>query len=781
MMNNLIQSLDIEPVLNYVSKYTFLEVTKNHIFNLDFNTSLNRANYLQQLTNDAKEFLIRESYLDLKTLGNLNPLIKKIKIEGLALSPFEIIQFLLLLQNSKFLKQKFGKNSTLYLTLFNLVSNLFYDSLIEKEINNTVDENGEIKDSASPELRQLRQNIKQRKEVLQKVADKLLKKLSKDGLLQEEYFTLRDERLVLPVRTEFKRVVRGFIHDESSTGQTTYIEPEETLELNNEILSLKFQEKREIERILRLLTARLSVYSDDFDRTHLIISEIDEAFAKARYSLEIDGSKINFSTENFHLIQCRHPLLIKKLGFENCRPFSLKLDKKIKCLVISGPNAGGKTVFMKTIGVLVLLSKVGFQFPMHPDSQLPFFDDVFIDIGDEQSIESDISTFGSHINRIRNIYSESDKKSLILLDELGTGTDPNDGVALASGIIKALLEKESFVITTTHHSLLKHFASNHQQIINCSFEFDPISLNPTYNFIQGLPGSSYAFEIAERQNLDKKILKYSKEFLKKKDINAEMFISKLQNQVSEYENLLKQVKDREFILINEKKDLDKKISEITVKEKELKKNKLSQGYDYLKNSNSLIEKIIKEIKESNADSSVIKKAHSEIDDLKKKFQNELNYYSDTNSSDLKTGDFVKPLDSEIISKIIEIDNKRNFAIIQNGVIKLKIHIDKLKKVSKFNNDEHSAKTKIKNTLTNIQYRLDIRGKRVAELEFELIKYLDDISISGVGICEILHGKGDGILKNYVSEVLKDHPFVEKFYPAPIEIGGDGITIVKFKD
>ncbi len=783
-MKELFRKLDLDKIIDKVKNYTFTDLGRKYLQEDIPANQQASAELKLNLSHELKIYLEEYGEINLVYINNLTESLRKSKIENFSLTPKEIIDIGKLLQNSRIIKQAIQQQKSRLPNLFKLVENLYEDKFLERKINEIFDDYGEIKDSASTELKRIRNEYRSLQIQIQKLYEKILKKLSLDGLIQDELVTLRDGRMVIPVRSEFKRMVKGFIHAESASGHTTYIEPAETLELNNELVSLQFEEKREINRILTLVTQDIGKFADLLINNLDIISIFDATYAKAKYAVEIRAHKISFSNDNeFELIDCRHPLLIQTLGYNKTVPFSLKLDKSIKGIIISGPNAGGKTVFMKSIGVFSILSRMGYLLPAHPDSKLPFFKNVFIDIGDEQSIDDDISTFGSHIKNIKEIYEKSDSNSLILLDEIGTGTDPIQGSALAIAIIENMIKKDCFLIATTHHSSLKIYAANYPKLMNASMEFNSETLEPTYKFIQGIPGSSYAFEISSRMKLQNFIIEEAKKNLSQETLKIEGYISQLHERIQHYSKLITELKKEKEETKKLKDDFTQKLFQIKEEAKAIKKKALFEAEEIIRTANRLIENSIREIKESVANKEKIKlvkeKIHSEKEKLKELIERVDVIHKD-GLDELKEGDSVQFRGQETIGKILSIDTKKNQAQVQVDNFKVKVALDKLIKV-KFPAKDLERTSTHSVEIKSIPLRLDVRGMRANEAEVEIIQYIDDAVVYGLFNIEILHGKGDGILKNVTHRVLQNHPFVEYFEFAPIDQGGEGVTIAKLKD
>ncbi|MCC7093082.1 MAG: Smr/MutS family protein, partial [Ignavibacteriaceae bacterium] len=587
--------------------------------------------------------------------------------------------------------------------------------------------------------------------------------------------------MVIPVKAEHKRQIRGFIHSESATGQTVYIEPEQTLELNNEIITLGFAEKREIERLLKDVTALIGRNSDKIKDSLLTISYVDTVFARAKYSIEIIGSFPTIKNDlDFHINDARHPVLLKKLGRDKTIPLNFKLDEQ-RVIVITGPNAGGKTVVLKTIGLLSLLLQSGIHIPVDPDSNFHLFNNVLVDIGDEQSLEDDLSTFSSHLTNLKNILSVSDENTLVLLDEVGTGTDPTEGSALASAVLLKLRDKGALVFASTHHGSLKLIANSESGFINAAMEFDHEQLKPTYKFKLGIPGSSYAFEIARRIGVDEKLIDTAAGMMDSDKLKLEVFLSEIEAKSNRLEEKLKHI-EIENTRLTGLSDLYKtNIGRLEKEKREILKKAKSDAEDFLKTVNKKVESTIKEIRESGAQKNVIKETKKIIDELKAEAQNLYSpeVVTEINISDFRVGNFVMIRETSTQGRILQIDSARNKALIESGSIKMQVNLSELvianaSKETKAENHHHNLQNIIP------QHRLDIRGRKPEEVDFEIIKFLDDSYMNGQDRIEILHGKGTGALKKTVRDILDKHEKVKNYYFAPIEFGGEGITIVELK-
>ncbi len=778
---DILEKLEYKKVISQIEKYCSTEngkIAVNNLLPLE-SIELVRRSGLQ--VNDAKEILIKNDIPPIDYLPNLYDSLSKSRIEGVVLQARQIRDILKLAETSRklfqFLKPRDGNGE--YLNEH--TSRLFVDKVFEHFIGKVFNENGEIRDDASARLREIRIELREKETALQKLMQKLLKQLSDSYLVQEEYITQRDGRIVLPVKAEHKRHVRGFVHSESSTGQTVYIEPEETLEINNDILSLGFAEKREIEKILKGLTERIGELSSELKNSLSAIAEIDSIFARAKYSIEIIGSHPSFDlSKPFEMIDARHPILVKRLGQLNTIPMNLKLDD-VNIVLITGPNAGGKTVTLKTTGLLTCLALAGIPIPAHPDSNFHFFQKVLVDIGDAQSIEDDLSTFSSHLKNIKYIIEESDADSLVLLDEVGTGTDPAEGSAIAAGMLITLRDKNASVLATTHHGSLKIIANQLQGFQNASMEYDTEHLKPTYRFKQGMPGSSYAFEVANRIGFDDKFIQLAKEYLDTDKTKVEDFLVSLEKKSKDLKEQLNHLEIENSRLKGLTNLYQTKIEKLEEQKKEILSDAKIKAETYLTGVNKKIESAIKNIRESQADKNVIKEEKKKIEEIKKESAVVFKKQKKEKESaiELSIGDYASIKDTSSVGVISELDKDKNKAVLTVGTLKIKTKYSDLvsAKKSEIEHGNHRTYTADQN---DISYRLDIRGKRADEAEFDVIKFLDAANMNGSDRVEILHGKGTGALKQLVHGILRNNGTVKNYYFANIEFGGDGITIVEFK-
>lgn len=774
-----LEKLEYHKVIKYIANYAVTEPGKSFILNSTPSVDSSFIKREGTIVQEAKEILIKQVPPPIEYIPDLSDTLAKSKIDGAVLQNKKILDVYNLAAASRKVFSYLKQNSDIAPNLNELNNHLIVDKVFEHHIEQIINNKGEVKDKASKKLADIRKELNNRQSDLLKSINSIMKNLEEQGMVREEYLTLRDGRMVIPIKAEHKRHLRGFIHSESSTGQTVYIEPEQTLELNNEIISLSFAEKREVERLLKELTKLIGSKSEELKSSLDTISYIDAVFAKAKYSLEIIGSFPQIDNNKPLLLKdVRHPVLLKKIGRQQTVPLTFRLDNE-NVVLITGPNAGGKTVVLKTIGLVSMLLQSGVHIPADPDSNMHIFSNILIDIGDEQSIEDDLSTFSSHLLNIKQILNQASENSLVLLDEIGTGTDPAEGCALAAAVLMNLRDKRTTTFASTHHGSLKLIANDEDGFINAAMEFDNENLSPTYKFKLGVPGSSYAFEIAKRIGIESKLLETASKNIDEDKHKIENFLVEIESKSAALEKKLNQM-ELENVRLSGLSNLYKKNVEKLEKEKKqiLKKVK-SDAEVYLQNINKKIEGLIKELRETGAKKEVIKKSKKLVENLKKENENLFTgeVELETKISDFKVGDFVNLKGTAANGFIIKLNKEKGKAVVESGAIKLQVKIDELlpsKNKPVKNKHVHNY------NLPATDYRIDLRGKKPEEIEFSVLRFIDDSFVAGQQRVEILHGKGTGALKNTVIEILKHHEKIKDFYFAPIEAGGEGVTIVELK-
>ena len=779
--NSVLEKLEFQKVLNNVANYAVTENGKQHVLELSPMFDLSRLTSEGKAVSEAKEILIRNIPPQIDYIPDLFDSIAQSRIEGAVLASKKILEILKLSRLSRSLYQFLKSNSAIAPTLSGHQYSLLNEKVFEHHIEKVLDETGEVKEKASQKLSDIRKQIREKKASLVKSINSIMKSLDAEDIVREDYLTLRDGRMVIPIKVEHKRHLKGFVHSESATGQTVYIEPEQTLELNNEIVTLGFAEKREIERLLKELTRLIGKENEKLKESLETIAFLDSLFARAKYSIEIIGSfpEIN-NSKSFYVNDARHPVLLKKMGRVGTVPLNFKLEDQ-KIILITGPNAGGKTVVLKTIGLLSMLLQSGIHIPVHPDSNFHLFKNILIDIGDEQSLEDDLSTFSSHLNNLKNILLNADESSLVLLDEIGTGTDPTEGSALAAAVLLKLRDKKALVLASTHHGSLKIIANDEDKFINAAMEFDHEQLKPAYKFKLGVAGSSYAFEIARRIGIDDNIIRTASDFMDSDKYKLETFLSDLEAKSNSLEDKLKQLEIENTRLAGLSSLYKNNVEKLEKEKKDILKKAKADAEDFLRDVNRKVEETIKQIRESGAKKEVIKEAKKIVVELKEETEK---LYApeillESKISDFNVGSFVAIKNTATTGRIVLIDKEKRKALIESGSIRMNVDLVNLALTKPDRNEAREVHHhNISQTIT--QYRLDIRGRKPEEADFEILKFIDDAYMMGQNRVEILHGKGTGALKKTVKDILDKHEKVKNYYFAPIEFGGEGITIVELK-
>ena len=677
--------------------------------------------------------------------------------------------------------------------LKSLIENIFIDRSIFTEVNRLVDDKGEIPDNASTELLEIRQSIRRKQTGIEKRIRQIMSDAKTAGWVdQKSELTVRDGRLVIPVKAGDKRAIRGFIHDESATGQTVYIEPAEIFDTSNEIKELEYAEKREIHRILMAFTRLLRPYLSELRKAWNLLGELDFIRAKALLAQEIGGVKPEIKdTPYFNWQQARHPLLEKKLKAQGKQvvPLDLKLDETDRILVISGPNAGGKSVCLKTTGLLQYMLQCGLMPPMRVDSQCGLFENLFIDIGDEQSILDDLSTYSSHLINMKALLEHADEKTLFLIDEFGTGTEPQLGGAIAESILLELNKKQAFGMVTTHYANLKLLADNHEGIVNGAMLFDTRFMQPMYIMMTGKPGSSFAFEIAKKIGFPKQILDDAANITGDQHLKFEKQLQQLEVDKKAIRKKEQDLRIADQLLTEVVEKYKNLLAELESKKKQYLRDAAAEAQDLIQKANSQIERTIKEIKEAQAEKTKTKEIRQNLEKTKEEIAQKAKEVAEAKKKEetevvLKVGDTVCIEEMQVVGEILAISDTD--ATILFDSIRLRTSPDKLRKVSRAEARKTQRRWQkgiaedLSEKAEHFELTLDVRGKRAEEALDTVDKYLDEAKLLSIKEVSILHGKGNGILRKLIREKLSHIHEIERFCDASLETGGTGITRVYFR-
>lgn len=679
------------------------------------------------------------------------------------------------------LAKEVGEESYLY----NLAGLLITHRSAEEEINRCIINEDEIFDGASPALARIRRAMRLANEKVREKLNSMIRSTAYQKYLQEPIITIRNGRFVIPVKQEYRQQVPGLIHDQSSSGATLFIEPSAVVELGNEYKKLLAEEADEIERILTELTAMLAPYADEIREDLNIMGQIDLVFAKAKLSRELNAVMPRLNRNNYvRIVRGRHPLI----PADRVVPIDIWIGRDYRSLIITGPNTGGKTVTLKIVGLFALMVQSGIFVPANEGSEFPVFEHIYADIGDEQSIEQSLSTFSSHMKNIVGILDNADENSLVLLDELGAGTDPIEGAALAMSILEELNDRHCICVSTTHYSEIKAFAMTHEGMENASMEFDIDRLCPTYRLYIGIPGKSNAFEISSRLGLPNSIIDKAKGFLKGEDVRFEDIISSAQSQhrIAEEERKMAEEARAELEKLRadaerERRKLDEDRNRLQAKAKEDAKRIVA---DTKREMEKLIVEIrsIKDIDRSAADR-VIQAARDTLRATETAVNEKEAIKKEDNTKPPKTvraGDTVNIVTLDQKATVLSAPDSKGEVMVQAGVMKLNV---KLKDIRLIEEKKAAAPTSGKVGLgagKQVGLELDVRGMLVDEANIIVDRYLDDAYNAGLSEVNIIHGKGTGALRTGIQAFLKRHPLVKGYRMGSYGEGDAGVTVVTLK-
>lgn len=679
------------------------------------------------------------------------------------------------------LAKEVGEESYLY----NLAGLLITHRSAEEEINRCIINEDEIFDGASPALARIRRAMRLANEKVREKLNSMIRSTAYQKYLQEPIITIRNGRFVIPVKQEYRQQVPGLIHDQSSSGATLFIEPSAVVELGNEYKKLLAEEADEIERILTELTAMLAPYANEIREDLNIMGQIDLVFAKAKLSRELNAVMPRLNRNNYvRIVRGRHPLI----PADRVVPIDIWIGRDYRSLIITGPNTGGKTVTLKIVGLFALMVQSGIFVPANEGSEFPVFEHIYADIGDEQSIEQSLSTFSSHMKNIVGILDRADENSLVLLDELGAGTDPIEGAALAMSILEELNDRHCICVSTTHYSEIKAFAMTHEGMENASMEFDIDRLCPTYRLYIGIPGKSNAFEISSRLGLPNSIIDKAKGFLKGEDVRFEDIISSAQSQhrIAEEERKMAEEARAELEKLRadaerERRKLDEDRNRLQAKAKEDAKRIVA---DTKREMEKLIVEIrsIKDIDRSAADR-VIQAARDTLRATETAVNEKEAIKKEDNTKPPKTvraGDTVNIVTLDQKATVLSAPDSKGEVMVQAGVMKLNV---KLKDIRLIEEKKAAAPTSGKVGLgagKQVGLELDVRGMLVDEANIIVDRYLDDAYNAGLSEVNIIHGKGTGALRAGVQAFLKRHPLVKGYRMGSYGEGDAGVTVVTLK-
>ncbi len=752
MNSKVLSTLEFNKIIDRLSQYCCTYLGRAICFDTKISTNIDEVQKRLTMVTQTQDLILKLGNIPITEINDIKPCLKKANIDGI-LNFKELLDIAHVLKVSREIKQYISSSPTLNLEEFDLIiryfENIYSNSRIENLILDNIYDEQTINDKASTELYNIRKSILQ---LENKVKDTLQNYVSSPTYLkylQDTVITIRNNRFVIPVKQEYKSNISGIVHDTSASGSTLFIEPNNIVEMNNNISKLKNDETIEIEKICYEYTLEIQKISDNISNNLNILGILDFMQAKSKYSLDNNMYEPILNNEKYiNLIDARHPLIPK----ETVVPINVEINNKYNCMIITGPNTGGKTVTLKIIGLLTLMTQYGMHIPARSGSNISVFNNIFTDIGDEQSIEQNLSTFSSHMTNIIDITNKVKDNSLIIIDELGSGTDPVEGAALAIGILEYLNTKNSITLCTTHYSELKTYAMSKPNILNACTQFDLKTLKPTYKLIIGIPGKSNAFAISQKLGLDKDIIETSSKYIAKNNVDFEEILAKLNKEKDEIEKLKKNTQSEYSKIRLEREQIEKEKEKLITQKDNILQHATNEAKSMVLDAKQEINKIISDIYElkkkdtiqiQNSKTSINEKLNKKIDKLSQtKKSKDLNAKLNTTIDDLSVGQLVYIPSLDKMASVLNINDENNI-LVQIGVIKTTLSADKIK-IMEPNKQQEKKKNIIKfdieNKSKNINSSINVIGKTIDEAIYEIDKYLDDAYLSKIGMITIIHGK-----------------------------------------
>jgi DNA mismatch repair protein MutS2 len=833
-----LEELEFPKVLERVSTFALSELGKEIVLQAAPTPDTNWLRAEHTRIEEVVRLVNIGERLPLDGLTDVRKLLRKAQIAGAFLSAGELLHVRDMMRSSRLTRSFTNTRSEQFPMLAEFCKNLHENRLLEKHIADAIDDVGNVKDTASLELARIRRDIFDTSNKLRQRLNKILKKVADEDLAQEEFITQREGRFVLPMKVEYKRAIAGIIHSVSGTGATVFLEPAETFDMNNELTELHGEELREIERILTTLTAELGTEAAELASSLDTLAWLDATLAKARYALEYDCVKPDIVDEpHITLANVYHPVLVQSKGRKGVVPLSIAFDgaaddaRGIMGHLISGPNAGGKTVALKSIGLNIALALTGL-FPC--GYCRTNYRTIFAAIGDQQSIENDVSTFSSQLLRLREILMNASDTSLVLVDEICSGTDPQEGAALAVGILDGLIARRAFFVVTTHQSSLKSYALTQQRISNASMDFSTEKMQSTYRFLSGVPGNSYAFVLARALGLPPRVLARAQEYLGDKHSTLEESIEAIQQYRREAERTRREAEDVKVRAEKKKAEYEARFNEFKTKYQDLMRLAKQEAAEIVAGANKLVENTIREIRETSkeavemkanmeaalnaknakqasveaskqaseetpntqtASTEIASEARS-IAEIKKSFEQEKQKLQaviqqpsiskaaqELEAQDLvlDRGDAVTMEDFQTPGVIVAIDREAGSAVVEFDAVKFRTTLDKLTRASaKQVQQAQKGKSIGVEVNFNAETRLDLRGMYADEAVQTVEKSIAQALTGAVHSLTIVHGKGTGALRQAIQRHLSGHPAVQSYRDGLLTEGGAGVTVVELK-
>ena len=778
-----LEILEFPQIITILAGYTSFSASRELAFKLKPLTDYDRIALLLGQSAETRHLLAMEQGFSIGGVSDIREAVWIASLEGI-LEPKSLVEIQQTLAAMRQTRSNLSKMSAELPLLWDIAKDIAELRQVEKEIARCISPNGEVLDRASPDLAAIRRQLREEREHLWNRLEAIIRSPRGCKIIQEPIITEREGRYVIPVKIEFRREIRGITHDVSNTGVTVFVEPWSTMELGNTVRELVNEEKREVERILRKLSAEVGMYQAELSLSIERIAELDLALAKARYACavkacepvlnDVNGSKNKgMEAAVVKLVEARHPLLGEKAV-----PLSVEIGRDFSILVITGPNTGGKTVALKTIGLFSLMAQAGIPVPAAPETCLPVFDGIFADIGDEQSIEHTLSSFSWHVGNIVRIIRNATPTSLVLLDELGTSTDPAEGSALARSILLNFLDRKILTVATTHYGDLKAFAHTTSGVQNASFDFDPATFEPTYHLTVGIPGGSNALATATRLGVPPEIVEEARGILSRGALELESLLRDLMVEKQKME-------ETRVVLEKERNEVEQQNAEVKSRLERLKEEErqaMQEARDSVVREAADLHRQIRQ-----ASSELRKEMTKERLERAKKaltgVQEQLSSEAWTpKTGELETaqritaGDIVYLKDIGLQATVLSVAEDTQEVEVQAGQLKLKLGLESVEKIT----EPKPARTRgstVHLATKVISTELDLRGKRAEEVEVALDIYLNDAALANLSEVRVIHGIGTGTVRQIVRDFLAAHPLVKSFRTGKQDEGGDGATMV----
>ncbi len=795
---NIEQKLGFDQIREWIKNECSGTLGKAVVEKMRFSNDYDLIDKLIRQTAEMKEImLIKSDEFPSSNFIDAVPHLNKAAIEGMFLTEEEFFDVKLSLRTITDCLHFFkNQEEHVYPQLRELTQFVTIEPDLLKSIDRVIDQRGRLRDDASPELQAIRRQIISEQGNLRKKLESILRHSVSQGFTADDASaTIRNGRMVIPVAAEHKRKIKGFIQDESATGQTVYLEPVEIFDLNNEITELGYQEKREIVRILTHLTDRLRPNVPSLKKAYIFLGLMDFIRAKAKFALRTQADKPVFLKKPLlSWSNARHPLLMlsfQKQG-KSVVPLTIQLDAKQHILVVSGPNAGGKSIALKTVGLTQYMFQCGLLVSMDSHSEMGLFRDVFIDIGDEQSLENDLSTYSSHLTNMRYFLQHADQQTLFLIDEFGTGTEPAMGGAIAETILEAMHQKKASGVVNTHYGNLKAYANRTEGVINGAMRFDAEHLEPLYQLEIGRPGSSFAFEIAQKIGLPREIVSQAKQKVGTTHVDFDKMLREIESEkqkLTEQNTTLRQTQQTLNATLTKYNSLK---TELETDRKKLVNQAKEEAKRLLKEANQRIETTIREIRELKADKDLTKILRQDLNDFEKTLVREETPIEVEDVPEIKViggtiqeGDLVRIKGQLTVGEVVSLRGKD--VEIRIGELKSNVKLTRLEKISRKEYRQQIVDTPprmqgidMNEKMTNFSTQLDLRGKRGEEALAEIDSLIDQAIMLGSSELRIVHGKGDGILRTLVRNHLKQYKEIASLQDEHADRGGSGVTIVRMR-